>query len=278
MTMSHRRDGTGSGRQAATGPVFPPLSREGIRRVREAVAKAQEREDPYLVLEGDHLLEEALRSDSEPVIVVVAPGLWSEPARRAMSRLLRRDWDVHSVTGDEFERLAPSRHPGGILAIVNRPPALDVSRWVPRGLALLAAGIQDPGNLGTIMRAAEAFGAEALIVTADTASPANPKVVRASSGSVLRLPVGLVDNVVAALRRYREQDVTIVAADAHRGMPLRGVTLPRPALLVLGAEAAGVPASLDPLIDLRLRIPLAEPVESLNVAVSAALILYEVSR
>ena len=272
---THEANGPGGQRGKAS---FPPLSREGIRRVREVVRRAQERDDPYLVLEGDHLLEEAVRSDAETVIVVVAPELWSDPARRTMIRLLRGEWDVHSVSPEEFERLAPSRHPGGVLAIVERPAALDVPRWSPRGLALLAAGVQDPGNLGTIMRAAEAFGVEAMLVTPDTASPANPKVVRASSGSVLRLPVGLVDNVVATIRRLRESGVTIAAADAHRGMPLRGAQLPRPALLVLGGEAAGVPASLDPLVDLRLRIPLAEPVESLNVAVSSAIILYEVTR
>jgi TrmH family RNA methyltransferase len=276
MPGGNRKSGAGGKPEGTT--RYPPLSKEGIRRIREAIREAQERENPYLVLEGDHLLEEALRSDAEPVIVVVSPELWSEPARRTLARLLRHEWDIHSVSPEEFERLAPSRHPGGVLAIVNRPPALDTDRWTPRGLSLLAAGIQDPGNLGTIIRAAEGFGVEALVVTPDTASPANPKVVRASAGSILRLPIGLADNVVSLLRRFRDRGVTIVAADAHRGLPLRGTKLPRPALLVLGAEAAGVPPSLDPLIDLRLRIPLAEPVESLNVAMSAAVILYEASQ
>jgi TrmH family RNA methyltransferase len=141
----------------------------------------------------------------------------------------------------------------------------------------VVAGLQDPGNLGTIVRSAEAFGADGIICLPLTVSAWNPKAVRASAGSVFRLPL-LAASEADAIARLREAGVKIFATTVHAAQPADLVDLAQPVAILIGNEGNGVPTDLAAMADGTLTIPCPGQVESLNAAVATSVLLYEASR
>jgi TrmH family RNA methyltransferase len=153
----------------------------------------------------------------------------------------------------------------------------DVLAKSSEGPLLALAGVQDPGNLGTILRSAEAFGAGGVLLGEGTVTPFNPKVVRASAGSVFRLPVAWA-RLSEALGRMKEQGLRLVATDSHKGTPLDQAGLSGPLAIFIGSEGAGLPRDLIKAMDEVVAIPQATQVESLNAGVAASIVLYEAMR
>ena len=148
---------------------------------------------------------------------------------------------------------------------------------VSLGPLVVVAGVQDPGNLGTILRSAEAFGAAGVILGEGTVSPFNSKVVRGSAGSIFRLPV-LRTKLADVLPKLREKSVRLVATSSHKGVPLPQANLAGPVAVLIGGEGAGVPRDWIAKADELIAIPHAAQVESLNAGVAASLVLYEIAR
>ena len=138
--------------------------------------------------------------------------------------------------------------------------------------------VQDPGNVGTIVRSAEAFGATGLAATRGTANPFSPKALRASAGSALRLPVLAGASAPVLLTQLRASGVRIFAASSERGAAPHESNLRAAAALLIGNEGGGLPPEVERSADARIRIPVAAPVESLNAAVAASVLLYEAAR
>jgi TrmH family RNA methyltransferase len=171
--------------------------------------------------------------------------------------------------------------PQPIAAVVEPPDwtwahLLGSQRSVP-SLIVVVAGLQDPGNLGTIVRSAEAFGADGIICLPLTVSAWNPKAVRASAGSVFRLPL-LAASEADAIARLREAGVKIFATTVHAAQPADLVDLAQPVAILIGNEGNGVPTDLAAMADGTLTIPCPGQVESLNAAVATSVLLYEASR
>jgi TrmH family RNA methyltransferase len=145
------------------------------------------------------------------------------------------------------------------------------------GPLLAIAGVQDPGNLGTILRSAEAFGAGGVLLGEGTVNPFNPKVVRASAGSIFRLPVARV-KLLEALEAMKKQSLRLVATASHKGTPLDQAKLSGPLAIFIGSEGAGLSRDLIKEMDEVVAIPQAPQVESLNAGVAASIVLYEVMR
>jgi TrmH family RNA methyltransferase len=143
-------------------------------------------------------------------------------------------------------------------------------------LLLGTMGIQDPGNLGTIIRSAEAFGATAVLLGEKTVSPFNPKAIRASAGSSFRLPV--LPTRAAELQKLKEHRLRVAATSSHKGKPIDEADLRGGLIVMVGSEGAGVPREYMAMADEFIRIPHEERVESLNAAVAASVILYEARR
>jgi len=137
-------------------------------------------------------------------------------------------------------------------------------------------GIQDPGNLGTIIRSAEAFGADAVLLGEKTVSEFNPKVIRASAGSSFRLPT--LHFAVARASEMKERGLRIVATSSHKGEPIDKVDLTGNLAILVGSEGAGVSREYMNVADDFIRVPHSERVESLNAAIAASVILYEAQR
>ena len=234
-----------------------------------------------LLLDGAHLVQEARAAGlaiEQAAVSAAHLDDGSEIARLA-SALARDEIDVLAVTQPVMNAVSPVRSPSGIVAIAHRTPST-VAEICQAHDALIVApvDVQDPGNLGALLRAAEAGGATGAVVCGASASPFSWKAVRGSMGSVLRLPVAsgvMPDALVKCARTFGLRTVASVprGGDAPDAIDWRG-----PTLLFVGGEGPGLSSAMTAACDARVTIPMRPPVESLNVAVAAALLVYEARR
>ena len=228
--------------------------------------------------EGVRLIEEALAAGVTLKGVLVAPAL----SRTVRGSALLEDLMAHAIPVEELTNsiladLADTESPQGIVAVVE-PPRFEVAAIVPRkGFPVMVLdGVQDPGNVGAILRTAFALGSPGAFLLKGTADVANPKVMRAGMGATLRLPTAKLD--VGTLARWAEEnDVTVWAAGSG-GTPVRRLKPPERLALVVGSEGAGISPAVSAVSHKEVTIPLARGAESLNVAVATGILLTEVQR
>ena len=229
------------------------------------------------VLEGERTITEALDAGLRPTTVVVPErGIGSFNGSPLRSRL-EVSVEVLLVRDGVFERLAPSVTPQPMLAVIERPVALLPRDFGVNDFALVLVGVADPGNVGTLIRVADATGA-ACVAVAGGADPWRPKAVRSSAGSVLRVPVVTGDDVHQTLRSLRAAGAKIVATDVREGVPHDSGVLEGPLAIVLGSESHGLDRSVDSLVDVRVRIEMPGNAESLNVAMAGTLLAFEAAK
>jgi RNA methyltransferase, TrmH family len=232
--------------------------------------------------EGVRLAEEALAAAISIRGAVVSPALESTTRGKALkAALAERSIRLEELSDAELEAVADTEHPQGVIAVIEpKHWALSDIRLAPGACVLVLDGVQDPGNVGTMLRTALGLGASGVVALKGTADLSNSKVIRAAMGASFRLPVvaAAPEEFVAWSRLQRAQLwVADVAGEraADRPGPRSGRA---PVALVVGNEGAGVSPPLDAAADRRIAIPLAPGVESLNVAVAAGILLYEVTR
>jgi len=248
-----------------------------VKDLRRAFSRGELTDDGYCAIEGFRILEEAIRSGLRFRAV-----FFSESAIPRAERLLSQlgaQVEVLLLPDKLFAGAVPSDAPQGVAALARRKEFSldDVLAKSQAGALLAIAGVQDPGNLGTILRSAEAFGAGGVVLGEGTVSPFNPKVVRASAGSVFRLPVARA-KLSETLGRMKESGLRLVATASHKGTPLDQAKLSGPLAIFIGSEGAGLSRDLIQKMDEVVAIPQAPQVESLNVGVAASIVLYEVMR
>ena len=232
------------------------------------------------------ILEEAIRSGLRFSAV-----FFRESAQDRAERLLPQigaQVETLLLPDKLFDSLVPSESPQGVAALVRlKEFSLDDVMEKERlqvGPIVVLAGLQDPGNLGTILRSSEAFGSAGVVLGEGTVSPFNSKVVRASAGSVFRLPVihGQGKSATAKLEevseKLRAQGVRLIATSSHKGTPLDQADLKCAAAIFFGNEGAGLPRDVMAKMDEVIAIPHTAQVESLNAGVAASIVLYEAAR
>jgi RNA methyltransferase, TrmH family len=243
-----------------------------------------ERPDPdgiRLLLDGAHLVREALTAEIDIELACVAASRLERATEEGeLAALLeQRGVDVVTAADRLFAALSPVRTPSGIIAIGKRHPnaIVDTCSDEP-ALAVVAVDVQDPGNVGALVRVAEGVGATGVLTTPGSANPFAWKAVRGSMGSILRLPVvhGLAFPEIQTT--FRRCGLRTIAAVARGGADPDRVNWRAPVALVLGGEGAGLSDAVIDACDERVTIPMAGPVESLNVAVAAAILLYAARR
>jgi TrmH family RNA methyltransferase len=244
-----------------------------LKEIRRAAARGSLTADGLAVAEGFHLLEEALRSRCEIRAVIAA-----EPVRATVEAHVRglKHTRVVAVSETVFADLSSTEAPQGVISLV-RPPAWTLTQLV-RGHPLVIAldGVQDPGNAGAVVRAGEAFGATGIAFLKGSVNPYNPKCLRASAGSIFRLPVVTSLEESLLLAALEQKRVTLYAAVPRDGKILSEADLTGSCAIVIGSEGRGVSPKLARK-SVGLRIP-TSGVESLNAAVAAGVMLYEASR
>jgi TrmH family RNA methyltransferase len=249
-----------------------------VRVFRGALAEGVTREG-WLAVEGPFLLEEALRASERATVHSVLVEQTAAVKFRKLLGRLPKESEVAQVSERLFRQLAQTETPQGIAALVElQPSELETVLAQPNALLVVACGVQDPGNLGTMMRSAQALGGSALITLKQTTSPFNPKAVRASAGALFRLPVFLNREHHALFRQLRAAGVRIVAADRHSPSSLAQADLRGPLAILIGNEAAGLPPEISREANLLLSIPIRPGMDSVNAATAAAVFLYEVVR
>jgi len=262
-----------------------------LKELRRALAHPGRSEQGLAGIEGPHLVSEAARAGLQIGCVFVAQG-----SERLLEMLgLPDEVEVLAIPRDQLDSTLATETPQAIAALVEppdwtwaqvlppqrlRPVAGDPGERADKAwsaLVVVLAGIQDPGNLGTILRSAEAFGADGVVSLPGTVNAWNPKAVRASAGSVFRLPV-LEMNEADAISQLRQAGIRIIATTVQSAEPADLVDLVGPVALVIGNEGNGVPSDLAMKADGAITIPCPGPVESLNAAVAASVLLYEAAR
>jgi TrmH family RNA methyltransferase len=250
-----------------------------VRRCRELAGRRDARAGEILI-DGRHLLSEALAAGVSISAAAGTAAAWDSADGRALAaRLESSGARVYVATSAVLEAASPVKTPSGIVAVARRPSreAPGVFAGAP-ALVVCAVHVQDPGNVGAIVRAADAAGASGVIAAAGSADPFGWKALRGSMGSAFRVPIAVVADAESACARAREHHLLVLAASPAAGTDLREHDLTRPVMILVGGEGAGLPASAEALADASLRIPMRPPVESLNVAVAAGVILFEAQR
>ena len=250
-------------------------------RVFQAVSARAEGARDRVLLDGLHLLRDA-RAAGIPLLHVAVSHRQLDTASdegQLAQDLAQQGADVVAVSDPVMALLSPVRTPSGIVAIAARPyDGADTICAHPQALVVVVVDVQDPGTLGALVRAAEAGGATGAIVCGQSADPLSWKALRGSMGSALRLPVARLADPGEALLSARRHRLRAVASVPHGGRPPAALDWRQRVAVVLGGEGAGLPEAIAAACDDRITIPMAPAVESLNVAVAAALLVYEARR
>ena len=241
-----------------------------VKELRAGLSRGGRTATGQIAVEGLHLVQEAAKSGLRLHTVLVRAG-----SEGLLEQVELGGAEVLIVSGELFASAAATEQPQGIAALVEAPVFAAGALLKGTPLVVVAGGLQDPGNLGTLIRSAEAFGASGMILLPGTVSVWNGKALRASAGSAFRLPVVTLGWEEAA-EFLRQHAVRIVAAVAREGVSmtdLRGASA-----LLIGNEGAGLPAEWIAQADERVTIPCPGVVESLNAAVAGSVLLYEAMR
>jgi TrmH family RNA methyltransferase len=230
------------------------------------------------LLDGWHLLHEAANAGLEIATVAV---VGTAPSARDADLLdrLSRHTNVFTATAAVMDVMSPTRTPSGVVALARRRHYQFAAALAsPLPLLILAADIQDPGNVGAIVRAAEAGGSTGVVLIGHCADPWSWKSLRAAMGSTFRLPVVRIGDAAEAIAQIRSAALALLATVPEGGADMHQVDLRRPVAIMLGGEGAGLTERLWQAADELITIPMRPPVQSLNVAVAAALLVYEARR
>ena len=247
-----------------------------VKDLRKAFSRGELTDDGHAAIESVRTLEEAIRSGLKFRAV-----FFSESGKSRADRLLPQ-LGAHVETlllpDSIFSSAVDTESPQGVAALVKlKAHSIEDLFRAADPLIVIAAGVQDPGNLGTIIRSAEAFGATGVALTEGTVSHLNSKALRGSAGSLFRLPVvqGKIKDLLPILA---EHHMRLLGTTSHKGAPLPEADLKGAIAICIGNEGSGLPKELLAKVDSNVVVPHSEKVESLNAGIAASIVLYEAAR
>jgi len=253
-----------------------------LKKIRSLQERHARQKAGLFLIEGEKILLEALVRGIEIEAVVMETDYFQKGLSKVLEDALN-DEDLFSeglnlVPPALFKELITTTTSCGLVAVARpRTAALNEVLSASGRCLVVLEGVQDPGNLGSIMRSALAFGASALILSRGTVDPYNPKVVRAAMGALFDLPVVVDADLSEALPLMKEAGYTICSLNPEAGTSLTDAELPPRLALLLGNEGAGLSAAADALADLDLNIEIDPQIESLNVSIAAAIVLFHLA-
>ena len=250
------------------------LRHQKVQRLRRLVARRSARDaEGVFVVEGAKVLDEALDAGARVEAVFVDAGTREAVVTRATAMGHR----VFDLGPGVLAKVAGTATPQPVIAIVAQPRAA-LDELAAAGLLVVCVDVRDPGNLGTVLRTAEAAGAGGVVCCDGCVDVFNPKVVRASAGAVFHVPVVVGGQPVEVLERIGAWGMSRLGTVARGGRPYHDADLGRRLAFVLGNEAHGLPDELSPQLDDLVSIPMVGRTESLNVGMAAAVLMFEAAR
>ena len=245
-----------------------------VKQIRKLHHPKNRGEQQLFLLEGTHLLEAACAAQW-PLRTVCYTPQWQDKHAPLLSQICGLAQRIELVSLEVLQAIATTVQPDGVIATAQSAPHQPLPLTT---LGLVLETVQDPGNLGTIIRTCAAAGAEGLLLSADSVDLEHPKVLRASAGQWFRLPMAVSSHLKSDILQYQVQGMEVIATHPNAPRNYWELDWRRPSLILFGNEGAGLSAELLSLADQQVKIPLQGGVESLNVAITAALILYEAQR
>lgn len=245
-----------------------------IKQVRKLQRAKERQQQNLLLIEGTNSIEAACRANYQ-LDTIFYTARWQESHQQLWQAIARQNCQTQEVSAEVLSAIATTVNPDGVVAIAPRSVAEPTS--IDR-LGIALERLQDPGNLGTIIRSASAVNADGLWLSDGSVDIYSPKVLRASAGQWFQTPIASRQNLREFMQQQQQRRIQIVATTAKATKTYWEADFTRPSLVLLGNEAAGLSPELIELADERVSIPLANGVESLNVAVATALLLYEAQR
>ena len=265
------------GRAGRRAYISSPDNRRVKALVRMRSRRGRERESSFLV-EGRREFRKALAWRSQIQVVYWCPALGPAPTGRELPEGLEATVEIVELAEPVFRKVSYRDHPDGLIAVLRRPPLLlSDLRLGYSPLVLVVEAVEKPGNLGAMLRTAEAAGVAAVVVADPTTDVFNPNVVRASLGSLFTLTLA-VASAAEALRWLRERGVRVIATSPGADRLSWEVDLRGDAAIVIGSEQSGLSEVWLAGADHRVRIPMSGTVDSLNAAAAAAVLLFEACR
>ncbi|NET30392.1 MAG: RNA methyltransferase [Cyanothece sp. SIO1E1] len=248
-----------------------------VKQLRKLHRSKERRSHQLCLLEGTHLLEAAC-AVGYPLQVVCHTPDWQHRHPQLWQQAIAQAQRVEVVSPEVLKSMATTVQPDGVIAVSGRSRGQQLQPCHPVSLGLALETIQDPGNLGTIIRTAAAAGVDGLWLSADSVDLDHPKVLRASAGQWFQLKMAVSADLKANVKQAQAAGVQVVATCPDADRVHWHADLRRPTLLLLGNEGAGLSPELIALANLQVKIPLQVGVESLNVAIATAILLYEAQR
>ena len=263
-----------------TGELISSAANPLVKRVRSLEHRRTRRSEGAFVVEGIAPVWQAVEAGAEIEVLVVAPALLEDsPALRMVHDQEQRGTPVARLTAELFTRLSDRDGPSGLAAVVRgRLGNLSTLRVTPGDFYVAAYEVANPGNVGTIIRTADALGAAGVALVGDSTDPFSPQAVKASMGSLFAVTVVHEPSLDALFDWAGAAGVTTVATSAHAPDRLSEASLELPLMVVLGSERTGLPAEALARSTTAVSIPMVGSASSLNLAVAAGIALYEVRR
>ncbi len=255
--------------------MLTSLQNSLVKQIRKLHSTKERHKQQLFLLEGTHLLEEAC-AVNYPLETVCCTPDWQAAHSSLWEEACSKSDRAEIVSKEVLDAIATTVQPDGVVATAKRS---DRQTQLPfTGIMLALETVQDPGNLGTMIRAAAAAGTSGLWVSGDSVDLDSPKVLRASAGQWFRLPTAVTEDLKATVQQSQQAGMQVVATLPSATLTYWEVDWRKPSLILLGNEGAGLSPELAAIADKQVRIPLSPGVESLNVAIAAALMLYEARR
>lgn len=246
-----------------------------VKQIRKLHSTKERHKQELFLLEGTHLLEEACTLNY-PLDIVCCTLQWQAAHEKLWQLAVSKCDRAEVVSSDVIKALATTVQPDGVVATAKRGHT--VAEVPFSGLLLALETVQDPGNLGTLIRTAAAAGASGLWLSNDSVDLDNPKVLRATAGQWFRLPMQVSEDIYGTVIKAKQAGMQVIGTLPDANLTYWQVDWQKPSLILLGNEGAGLSTQLAQSADLNVKIPLQPGVESLNVAITAALMLYEAQR
>jgi TrmH family RNA methyltransferase len=256
------------------------LSKEKLKQISKLNAEKERNLENRFLIEGLHLCQEALLSDWEVELVLFSSEfVKSSEGEKLVEEYSRREIALFRIKKKEIEKLADTETPQGIMAVVKKKKfTLNKDFLKKASLLLSLENIRDPGNLGTMIRTADAAGTDGILLSKGCVELYNPKVIRSTMGSIFHLAVIEGLNLEEIIPLMKSSGFKIFVSDVHGGKDYTNVNYPDKSCPIIGSEASGISEQILNLADERVRIPIFGKAESLNASVAAGILLYEIVR